>query len=204
MKLIVFLILGTFLSHLANAYLSITESAELVPTKHYQVGVVPQLLTSDGGGLNMNVFLDNGINEAMSARIEMGGGSVDFHTFASVKWVPFPDFEKQPAIGLRVGGGLARDSSENLLHGQVAPIISKKVGTSFGLATPYIAVPFSIVNMQGQNTVGTNLTLGSQLNYEKWQSGVLGAEWSLDLNQSFSYISVFVSFPFESHKGLGR
>ncbi len=152
----------------------------------------------------MNVFLDNGIGESLSARVAMGGGSVDFNAFASVKWIPFPDFENQPAMGLRVGGGLARDESKNLLHAQVAPLVSKKISTQYGMATPYLAVPFTVINTQGDNTVGTNLTIGSELKYEKWTMGTLGAEYSLDLNKSFSYISIFAAFPFESHKGLGR
>lgn len=152
----------------------------------------------------MNVFLDNGLSDSLSARVEMGGGTVDFNAFASAKWIPFPDFENQPAMGLRVGGGLARDESENLLHAQLAPLVSKKIGTRYGLTTPYLAVPFNIINSQGENTVGTNLTVGSELKYEKWSMGTLGAEWSLDLNKSISYFSVFMAFPFESHKGLGR
>ena len=204
MKLFKFFALSLILSNSANAYISITESGELIPRGHYQVGLEPQLLTNHGGGINMNVFLDNGISDAMSARIELGGGAVDFNAFASVKWIPIPDFENQPAMGLRIGGGLARDESENLLHAQVAPMVSKKYGTSLGLANPYLAVPFTIVNTQGQSTVGTNLTIGSEFHYEKWHAATLGAEWSLDLNKSYSYISAFVAFPFESHKGFGR
>lgn len=204
MKLAKFFILGLLLSSTSHAYLSIAESGEILPAGKYQVGVEPQFLTNRGGGANFNVFLDSAINESTSARIAMGAGAVDFDAVASVKWIPFPDFNNQPAMGLRVSAGLAREESINLLHAQVAPLVSKKFETDYGLAVPYIAVPFSFINTKEENIVASNLTIGSEFYHIDWNYMTVGGELGIDLNKSYSYVSIFATFPFESDKGFGN
>lgn len=204
MKFAKYFVLGLFLSSSAHAYLSIAESGELVPAGKYQVGVEPQLLTNKGGGANFNVFFDTNINEATSARITMGAGAVDFNAFVSAKWMPFPDVDNQPAMGLRAGAGLARDEDENLLQLQLAPLLSKRFDTEYGLAVPYLAVPFTFLNTKEENLVASNLTVGSEFHYADWNQVTLGGEVGFDLNKSYSYISIFATFPFESQKGFGK
>ena len=204
MKFAKYFVLGLFLSSTAHAYLSIAESGEVLAPGKYQVGVEPQLLTNKGGGANFVVFFDTSINDSTSARILMGAGAVDFNAFASVKWMPFPDVENQPAMGLRVGAGLARDEEENLLQLQVAPLVSKKFDTEYGLSVPYFAIPFTYLNTKEENVVATNLAVGTEFHYVDWTGVTLGAELGVDLNKSYSYVSIFATFPFESQKGFGK
>lgn len=211
MKFTKSLVLGATLAALlsmtslqAQAYLSIAESGELLPTGKYQVGLEPQVLLNHGGGANLNVFLDTSFNEALSGRITMGAGSVDFNAFASVKWIPFPDVDNQPAMGLRLGGGVARDEDENIVQLQVAPLLSKKFSTEYGLTVPYIAIPFTHLNMDHGNVTASNLVLGSEWNPNEWTYGTVGAEVGFELNKSYSYISVFATFPFDDQKGFGK
>jgi len=204
MKFAKYFVLGLFLSSTAHAYLSIAESGEVLAPGKYQVGVEPQLLTNKGGGANFDVFFDTSINDSTSARILMGAGAVDFNAFASVKWMPFPDVENQPAMGLRVGAGLARDEEENLLQLQVAPLVSKKFDTEYGLSVPYFAIPFTYLNTKEENVVATNLAVGTEFHYVDWTGVTLGAELGVDLNKSYSYVSIFATFPFESQKGFGK
>ena len=199
-----YLVLGLFLSSNAHAYLSLAESGELAPVGKYQVGIEPQILTNKNGGANVNVFLDTTLNDATSARVSMGAGSVDFNAFASVKWMPFPDVDNQPAMGLRVGAGLARDEDENLLHVQIAPLVSKKVDTEYGMTVPYLAVPFTLVNAKDDNFMASNLVIGSEFKPNQWQGVTVGAEIGAELNKSYSYISIFATFPFDSQKGFGN
>lgn len=197
-------VFGLFLSSTAHAYLSLAESGELLPQGSYQVGIEPQLLTSKDSGGNINVFFDTPVNDSTSARILLGGGSIDFNAFASVKWVPFPDVDKQPAMGLRLGAGVARNESENIIQLQAAPMVSKKYETEYGLAVPYFAVPLTFLNTKNENFVATNLTVGSEFHYHEWNNMTLGGEIGLDLNKSWSYLSIFATFPFESRKGFGK
>lgn len=199
-----YFVLGLFLTSNAHAYLSIAESGELVPQGKYQVGVEPQLLTNKGGGANVNVFIDTAVSESSSARISMGAGAVDFNAFASFKYIPFPDVENQPSMGFRAGAGIARDEEQNLLQLQFAPLVSKKFDTEYGLAVPYLAVPFTFLNTKEENLVATNLSIGSEFHYVDWDQVTLGAEAGVDLNKSYSYISIFATFPFESQKGFGK
>ncbi|WP_253720933.1 hypothetical protein [Bdellovibrio bacteriovorus] len=204
MKFAKYFVLGLFLSSSAHAYLSIAESGELLAPGKYQVGVEPQLLTNKGNGANFNVFFDTAINESMSGRISMGAGAVDFNAFASAKWIPIPDVDNQPAMGLRFGAGIARDEDENLIQLQLAPMLSKKFDTEYGMSVPYFSIPFTFLNTKEENYVASNLAIGTEFHYVDWNQVTLGAELGLELNKSYSYISIFATFPFESHKGFGK
>jgi hypothetical protein len=188
----------------AHAYLSIAESGEILPQNKYQFGFEPQLLTNRGGGVNANVFFDAPFNESTSGRVTLGGGEIDFNGFASVKYVPFPDVGNQPAIGIRGGVGVAREDGENWLLAQFAPLISKKFDTEIGMTIPYIAIPFQFVNTKEENYTGSNIVFGSELHYHEVPNATFGAEIGAELNKSYSYISVYVSFPFDSTKGFGN
>ncbi|NUN06022.1 MAG: hypothetical protein HUU57_09685 [Bdellovibrio sp.] len=208
MKFSKYFVLGLFLSSTfsatSHAYLSIAESGELPAPGKYQFGIEPQLLTNHGGGANVNVFVDTALNDATSARFTMGAGSVDFNAFASVKWMPFPDVDQQPAMGFRLGAGLARDEGENLLQVQVAPIVSKKFDTEYGLTVPYLAVPFTFLNTKESNTTASHVAIGSEFHHPDWNQMILGGEVGIELNKAYSYISIFATFPFESSKGFGK
>ena len=198
------LLLTPLLSMPAQAYLTIGESGEVVAPGKYQVGSELQLLTNKNTGGNFNVFFDSSINDATSARITMGAGAVDFNAFASAKWIPFPDIGNQPAMGLRVGAGIARDESENIIQFQFAPLASKKVDTEYGLTVPYIAVPFTYLNLKNENVMASNIAIGTEFNYVEWNQVKMGAELGLDLNKSYSYISIFASIPFDGQTGFGN
>ena len=204
MKFAKYLVLGLLVGSNAHAFMSIAESGEILPANTYQVGVEPQLLTDKNPGGNLDLFFDAPLNDSTSARLLLGGGSVDFNAFASVKWMPFPDVDKQPAMGLRVGAGVARDEDQNILQLQVAPMVSKKFDTDYGMSVPYLAVPFTFVNTKDDNFVATNLTVGSEFHYHEWKDVTLGGEVGLDLNKSWTYLSVFATIPFDSAKGFGK
>jgi hypothetical protein len=204
MKTIKILLLSLLLTPSAHAYLSLAESGELVPVGKYQVGVAPQFLTSRGGGTNVDVFLDAALNDSMSGRISLGAGAIDFNTFASVKWVPFPDVDNQPAIGIRGGLGIFRDEGNNGFLGQIAPLVSKKFQSEYGLFVPYFAVGINFVNTDGDNYNSSNAIFGTEFHSEEAPMMSFGAELGADMNKSYSYITLFVSFPFDRSKGFGK
>ncbi|HWU42835.1 MAG TPA: hypothetical protein VN132_05325, partial [Bdellovibrio sp.] len=109
---------------------------------------------------------------------------------------------KQPAMGLRFGAGIARNDDDNIVQFQLAPLLSKKYDTQYGLTVPYLAIPFTFINTKHDNFVATNLAVGSEFHYHEWKNATLGGEIGLDMNKSWSYISVFATFPFESSKGF--
>ncbi len=188
----------------APAYLSIGESAEILPLSDYQVGLEPQFLLNKGGGANLNAFFDAPFNNSTSGRISLGAGSVDFSTFASIKYVPFPDVDNQPAIGIRAGVGIARDESESILLAQISPLISKKTPTDIGLLTPYLAIPLQIINNKKETFTGSNFVVGSEYSHADLPEARFGGEIGFELSKSYSYLSVFVTIPFDSSKGFTR
>lgn len=200
----VFLICGWGVAPKALAYLSIAESGEILPSGTYQVGLEPQFLTNHSAGANLNVFFDTALSESWSTRVLLGAGAVDFNAFASAKWIPFPDVDNQPAMGLRFGAGIARDEDLNIVQVQVAPIASKKYDTEYGLTVPYIAVPFTLIDNKNEKVVASNIAFGAEYHHQEWNNVSFGGEIGLELSKSYSYISLFVSLPFDGKKGFGN
>lgn len=196
------LIATLVVSSSAFAYLTIGESAELPAANTYQLGFEPQVLTDNGEGANISAYFDTPVTDASSARLWLGAGVIDFTAGATYKWVPFPDVENQPAIGFRIGGFFARKGGDDFLTVQGAPIFSKKVKTDAGLFTPYAAVAVDFNNTKSNNYTGTQMILGTEYHNADIPKMFFGAEVGFDLNQSYSYISGNVTFPFDSKKGL--
>jgi len=195
---------GLLLASNAHAYLSMAESGELVPMGKYQVGIEPQLMLNRGDGGNVDAFFDAPINDSTSARLLIGSGTVDFNGFASVKYIPFPDVDNQPAIGIRGGVGLDRINGNNGLDIQVAPLISKKFDTDMGMTVPYFALPITFTSNNNDSFTRANVAVGTELHSPQAPQVTFGAELGIDLNRSYSYISAYVTLPFDSTKGFGR
>ncbi len=214
--LTVLLFSSTFLlSRTSNAYLALNETAEILPEGVFKLGVAPQLKLSDGSGFNLGVYADANLTEDTNARFTIGGGEVDFWTSASLKWVPFPDVDRQPAIGGRIGIIYARDQvsvngrdeAANYYNIQISPIVSKLADTTYGKMIPYVGLPITFVSRDkdgsdGKSFVATQFAVGAE-----WFSNAdmhVGAEVDLNLNKSFTSANVFVSFPFDQSVGYKK
>lgn len=190
------------LSRYSHAFLTIQETAEILPENYYRLGVAPQLIVSDGGGFNLGVFADAHIDNDLDGRISMGGGETDFWAQASVKWVPFPDVEKQPALGGRAALIFARDESNNYTGVQITPLVSKKADTRYGNMIPYAGLPITFMSGKHKSYTASQFTVGAEWFPE--QDKHVGAEFNLNLDNSLSSISVYFGFPFEGSTGYKR
>lgn len=188
------------LSQASFAYLSLSETAELIKKDHYRVGITPQLLLANGGGSNYGVFFDMPVDDEMNARFTLGTGTTDFWTSGSVKWVPYPDYKKQPAIGLRGAVIYARKAKENFYNIQVTPIISKIVDTQWGKLNPYIGLPVTLVYNSTSSLTALQFVIGSEwIDNPSFQ---VGAELDLNLSNSTSALTVHINFPFDGNLGF--
>lgn len=204
-KLIGISILSLLVSTAAQAgYLSVGESGEILPAGFYNVGVEPQFVLNEGGGLNADAFIDMPYNDASSFRIQAGAGKVDFHVGGGIKYIPFPDVDNQPAMGLKASLWYARYQSNNILTAQVAPLLSRKVQTDQGLFIPYVAVPFNFNSGTDNNKTGTQFTLGSEWHNPDWPQVILDADLALNMNNSFSTLTLSAAFPLDAEKGFKR
>lgn len=205
--LILFLFATTFLlSRPAQAFLALNETAELLPDGYFKLGVAPELkLTNgitDGTGLNVGAYFDTYLTQDTNARFTIGGGKIDFWTSASLKWVPFPDVDRQPAMGGRVALIYARDENVNFYNVQISPIISKLADTTYGKMIPFIGLPVTYVSTKDESFVATQFAIGAEWFSNKTMH--VGGELDLNLNKSFTAASIFLSFPFDQSVGYKK
>jgi len=185
----------------ADAFAPVLESGELVKASHYQVGLNPAIYTQSGGGIQMNIFLDGHLGEGLSYRALMGTGTYDFLGQGTVKYVPFPDVDHQPAIGIRGGFFLARKDSVNSFGIEVTPLVSKMLRTNEGPIVPYVAVPLRWVSAK-TNFVSTTAAFGCEWFPASIQDYYFTGEIGLELKDSSSYLAVGATLPFDKLKGL--
>lgn len=193
-----YLLLALFFSQTSPAYLSINETGELTPQGEQRLGFTPQFLMTDGSGANFGIFAEAGTSESTSSRVLLEGGDVNFNAFASLKYVPFPDIDNQPAIGVRVGLGLAREGSQNNLYAQVTPLASKMIDTQLGTFIPFAALPFDFNSTKEENFMSNRLVVGSEFRNPEETNMHFGAEVGFELNRSFSYVSLYFNFILDS------
>jgi hypothetical protein len=193
-------LLTTFMSAQALAFLAISESGEITPPGTFRIGVEPQLRISDGSGGNVGFFVDSAVNDEWSWRGQLGTGDTDFWGSASAKWIPIPDLDSQPAIGLRPEVAFGRDESESFTVFRLAPMISKKLDTEIGVITPYIAVPIGIFAWQGKSDTISQFVVGSEGKFEEMPTLLFTAELGMNMSKTFSYIAGSISFFFDGSK----
>lgn len=186
------------------AYLGQLETAEILPSGHFSLGLTPQFRLSDGGGFNAGAFVEMPFDNSSQGRVEIGGGDTDFWSILTTKWIPFPDVDNQPAMGVRGGVGFARENSNNFLHLIIGPILSKKYMIDYGLLTPYLGLPITFTSAKSENTVGSQLVFGSEFQANDVQTYRVGGEIALKLSESFTSLSFYISFPFDEVKGYKR
>lgn len=203
MRLLTSFFLALLVTGPAHAgYLAVAESGEILPDGQYQFGLAPQLLLNEGGGATVSGFVDVPVNDATSFRAQAGLGKIDFHAGAMVKYVPFPDYQNQPAMGVKSGLWYARWQSENWLTLQVAPLASRRLQTEQGVLIPYIALPINITSRKDRNYTGVQVAFGSEWKHPTWEHLLLTGELAISLSDSVSALTVGLSFPFDGQRGF--
>ena len=202
-QLSTFMIFSSVLLLSSNTFalLSVSETGELIKEGDYRIGVIPQLILSSGGGSNMGVFFDMPVEDDINSRFIIGGGSTDFYATASVKWVPYPDYLRQPAIGLRGAVTYARDGTANFYNLQATPIISKNVDTQWGKMIPYVGLPVTIVHSTISSTL-MQFAVGSEwVDRKDFQ---IGAEFDFNLSNTNTSLTLHFNFPFDGNTGFRK
>lgn len=186
----------------AHAYLTVLESGELVPIKLNRIGVIPQIVTTEGSGFNADISLDSGWSEATSSRVSLGAGKMDIHLGGSVKWVPYPDVAQQPALGVRGSVWYARYKEANFFTFSAAPLMSKKVAYAQGLFVPYVALPINYTLNQEKNFFSQQFVIGSEFKSPTYPLTTFSGELGVNLKDSYSFIAFLFSYQFDGTKGL--
>lgn len=204
MKLLLMLLMFSFLtfSYRAQAYYATMDTGKIIPTGKYRAILGPQFITSgENDGTNFSGRFDAGISDSSTLRGLVGVGSDEFfYTGLFVKYVPFPDTEDQPALGLIGGATFGREEvsleKEEVLTLRVSPLLSKDFETDIGLVTPYASLPISAAFVNGKTVYPVQLAGGAEFKPYTWENISFMAEAGLKVNKAFSYISLAVVFEF--------
>ncbi len=191
-RFLVFAVIGSF-SSVSMAYLTVGESAEIQSAHINKAGLEPQIRLSDGGGLNLTGFFDRVLSESSSFRAHVGVGDTDFYTGASLKYIPFPDVDQQPAMGGRVGAIFGREGSENFYTFRFEPLVSKKFDSPHGLFTPYGSIPIMFTNYKSKTETQVQLTGGVEYSTPELPKLLFSGELGMNMKDSISYIAASVT-----------
>ena len=124
------------------------DSGKLIRPRNYEVAAHTQFISEqDGLDLNLILQLDESFlsRRDVNARYLLGFGHYGFLGGSFLKWIPFPDYEYQPAIGGSVGLSYNfYNKSTHYVTFHLRPILSKEFDTVVGRFIPYISFPGSI------------------------------------------------------------
>ena len=179
----------------AQAYYTVQDTGDLLKENEQQFATELQLITTGDTGVNFIGRYDRGLDEETNLRFEAGVGTTDFAVGGYIKWVPYPDFESQPAIGFTFGAHLARFEDEMEIAGRIIPFASKQFETDIGRLTPYAALPIAFSNYNDESSNPFSLVLGSRFRHQDFNQCDFTAELGFDLSDSFNYLSVGAIFP---------
>ncbi len=91
----------SLISSMAFGYNSIINTGNMTDPGTYKLGSELQFLTDDSSGANILLYLDLPTkSQSMDYRIKFGTGATDVNVNVAAKWIPVPDIQNQPALGL--------------------------------------------------------------------------------------------------------
>lgn len=181
----------------ALGYFSTIDTGELVSPTQYQMILEPQLILNKYDGINMIGRLDTGLNESSSIRGILGFGKVDFQIGGMYKYVPFPDTDKQPAIGGEVGAILARVNGQTEFSVRIHPLISKRLETEVGDVIPYASLPLGVTTKPDKTFVPVQIVGGAEFRPLNIANLSLFTELGINITEAFSYISLAAAWRFD-------
>lgn len=181
-----------------HAYLSILDSGEPVAKGRIHAGLAPQIFVGETQGGEGIFWLKTGLDDGRDLSIQAGFGEIDFWTQLATRWIPIPDYEGQPAIGLRFDVTLARDESYS--HGvlRVAPFLSKRFRSETGHIEPYVYLPLGLRIQEGTYTSLSQFIVGSQMALEDLRPIYFYVEVGANLRQAPAYFTVGIASQFSS------
>lgn len=186
----------------ALAYFSTIDTGEMIAPGQYQLSFEPQLMLSsyhglNSGGVNGVFRADTGLDESSGLRGIVGFGTVDFELGGMYKLVPYPDLEKQPAIGFEAGAILARINGLTEFSLRFHPLVSKKFATEIGDLIPYASLPLGLTTRPNETLVTMQIVGGTEMRLLNVPNLSLFGELGINLSQSFSYLSVAAAWRFD-------
>lgn len=162
----------------------------------YKLGSELQILTDDPGdnsGANILFFIDLPTSSSsIDYRFKFGTGATDINLGVAAKWVPIPDLQNQPAIGLLFDIDWINDEDFDFFTARIAPLISKNFRWEYGSMTPYAALPIGTYYFTENDKMEgfVQLSFGVELNFEAYQNLTFFGEAGFDIDRAITYFSL--------------
>jgi len=190
----------------AFGYYAVMDNGEILSQGVYKFTGVTQILTNEGG-VDLTAMADLGLSEEFGARGLLGVGKTDFYMGGLFKWMPVPDIDNQPAVGMNAGIIYARDAGVTEVTIRVEPLVSKKINVETAILIPYASLPIGI---QMRNTsarddktrVASQMVFGSQVQIEAWKNLQFMAEIGINLDNAPSHVAAAAVLYFDQAKGF--
>lgn len=180
----------------SHAFYTVHESGDLLKPDQMQASGELQLITNHDDGVDIVGRFDKGLDDEKNLRFEAGTGTTDFFFGGYLKWVPYPDFEKQPAIGFDFGAHYAHYEKNNELSLRVIPFISKRFESSLqGDFTPYASLPLGLGTYDDKSITAVQIVIGTRYHHPDFVHCDFSAELGIKLNDAPTYFSISAIFP---------
>ncbi len=194
------LIPALFISSPAFAYYTVQDTGNLVKPNQEAIGTSLQWITQGPTlGVNLLGHLDVGFNDSSNFRFEAGGGATDAVLGAYYKWVPFPDYEQQPAVGFIFGAQYAHYHGASEVAARIVPLASKKFAITTdsvsGTVTPFVALPIGLSSYRSTTGVPVQIAFGAKYHDDQFKVCDFMAELDFDVNQAPNSIVIGAQFP---------
>ena len=189
-----------FFSLNSAAHYTTHDTGDLLKSDQYEFTVNAAFLTNPNSGTQITATVDSGLYHDSNVRALLSVGAIDYAVGGFYKWVPVPDYGKQPAMGLLGGALYASDGDIDELSIRLHPFVSKKFSLVFGDANAYASLPVGIRFLDGTNDVPIQLAVGSELKIPEFNQVNFTAEIGINLQRTYSYFSLGVVFFLDDNK----
>lgn len=196
MTKILFILATLFFANFAMAYQSLLSTGDMVQPQQFQVLGYIESIFDELDGVNANVRGTYGMTDELQGDLELGVGEFDVMLGAFIKWVPIPDYEKQPAIGVRAGISYIDTDRYSQTSISAMPFVSKGVDSPQGRFTPYIGFPLAVNSNSNDTYFSSRIAFGTEWTHPEQKQIHVVAELGLELSKSFNSLTVGASYDF--------
>lgn len=148
------------------------------------------------GGVNLVARVDMGLSESTGVRALLGTGATAVQWGLYYKWVPIPDYGKQPSIGLLGGFTFTHDNNRSAVTFRLHPTLSKRLRSEIGDIIPYVAIPIGLRMVDGRTSIPVQLALGAEIQPASLKDFSFWIEGGVNVANADGYISFAASHPF--------
>lgn len=193
----------------SSAYMAFMQTGDIPEPGHYQISSHLQFAASEIDGITLAGRGESRLTEATTLFTSVGFGAIKFMAGFGLKWVPYPDFEQQPALGATFSVWYGYNewqitvppSETSEVSLRVTPFASKKYQVEFGELNAYVALPFGATDRERGSRYPIHLVAGFAAHNPEHKQIAFTGEIGLNLHDAFNYFTVGAAYDFDPEKG---